>query len=134
MAESNAKNLFEVLLFSQDERFHQWLNCFAFLFEIDAYAIFNDYAKIRQIVDTTSREIFIPYSKDIIFISENDTAIWPVLEEEKNFKIRCGDISCYQYSIDNNGFCNKPYDSSKPSLFHHLFPSRIFDVNYLGHI
>ena len=32
--DADAKNLFEVLLFSPDERFHQFINCFALIFKL----------------------------------------------------------------------------------------------------
>ena len=61
--DSNATNLFEVLLFSADSRFHQWVNCFTLIFNISSKVIVEDFLYLRRIAETEKMEISIPPSE-----------------------------------------------------------------------
>ena len=82
------------------------INCFAFLFEQDAYTIFKDYARIRKIVETKTRKINIPAAAESAFFTENKTTTWTVLGNSEEFESRCAEMSCYDYSIRKNAYCN----------------------------
>mgnify|MGYP000493459432 CR=1 FL=1 len=119
-------NLFEVLFTSSDDdRFYQWLTCFALLFDTDPDDIYEDYSNIleKQIQPVvTEIPVLAEYDMEDLepgkgpnwvhsrfliygdYYQTNDTDISWKVAVPKN--LECNGVPCYNESMRQNRICN----------------------------